>query len=353
MGFNFGQLAGNVIGGTGHALGLPEFGLSEKLGGTGLNTVVNPTLQGAAGAVAGGNYGVTTDPNYGGTVAGASTTGTGAYGTGTSSTNSPTQLAILNSQLDQVNGGLGRLDNQTNIGRGNLLNSYNSNLKQLLDGKTNFQNEAANQRTQIGQDYNSGVNQVNNGVHTQNTNLQRLLGAHGAGNSSAAQILAPYAAAQQGNQQLQGLDTGFGRNNQSLDNSLSDYNTQYDNSTGDLKNQFDNGNNSLTAKADTTRASLLGSKGQIEQYINGGGVNPYTGDINSLLGQADSLGAQSTFTPKAVTPKAAQLQSYQVQDPQAAAIGRGTDPALAQGAGAYYSLLSQGDQKKKAQLLGA
>ena len=210
--------------------------------------------------------------------------------------------AYYNDIAGQLEGQIGQLDNQQNIGLGNINNSYTRSLNRLdqqkgvarRDYDTGLQN---NQRSYLGT--RNGVMQ--NARATQNA-LQRLLGINGSGNSSAAFEQAPYAVGLQASQNLNGAQQTYATNNQSLDTGWQDTERSYNNSREDLDTQKYQQENSLKSGIAQTRASLLDkiANARVQAKIAGGASygqaaaarTPFQEQINGLLGQITNYGQQ-------------------------------------------------------------
>lgn len=229
---------------------------------------------------------------------------------------------------------LGRLDNQGRIGHGNIGASYDSAYQRLVNGKTEALGHYGDARTQTDQDNIKARAGVQDSVHNQLTGLQRLLGSRGAGASSAASFLAPYAAGQQGNAQYGQVQDAYGRNLNSIDTAVSDYNRNFDDSAGDLKVQRENQDRGLDANLLGTRASLLASRSNAAAN---------QGTIDALGNQIDGLGANSVYTPKAVNYAAPNLAKYDFNNPGAATL---SNNPVAQQTGSFYNLLNPQDKLK-------
>lgn len=251
------------------------------------------------------------------------------------------QQAALNQQLAQLDFANQRADAQLGVARTNVNNGYQSAYDQLVGQKAQQQKQFDQTKLEQNQGYQSGQQDINQSVSNAYTGLQRLLGSRGAGNSSAASILAPYAAGQQGNIQRQGLQQNYAGNQASLENAIGAYNTNWDNSVGDLNKQKETNLRAAEAAYNNAKAQILQSR----QALNPGNASAYQQQINQLLGQVDQLGINPTFTPKVAEYKAPDLASYQTQQIAPAQIG-GVSPGAVQNTGAFANLLAGQDKKK-------
>jgi hypothetical protein len=256
------------------------------------------------------------------------------------------------SMIGQVDDQIGRLGHQADIGHQNISDSFNSAFNTLTNQKTSAQNQYNTTVDRTKQDNLTAKDGIDSSVRNGLTGLQRLLGMYGAGNSSATEIMAPYAAGYEGNQQRAQVNNAFGRNMQDLDTNWNNTNQQFDDSFGALNTDRTNRDRELDAKLDGTRASLLGQKGTYQQNM---GMAPDAGirtQIDALGHQVDDLGRTQTFTPKLVNYQAPNLQSYNYDPSQGPQVNQ--DTSADQNMGVYSNI--QPDKKTKtpiAALLGA
>jgi hypothetical protein len=317
IGNTFGGLAGAAADTIGSTFHLPEVGLSEFLnvGNPTQNTAhpvgnvqIAPANQGAYNsalfqlpASSLQNYSVNAPSGaqggaQGGTGINNIAPSYGGYGSAAAQQAAAQQAAAINAQKSQLNAQLGQLDNQQNIGLGNIGNSYNTSLQDLYDQNGRAKQTYDTQNAQNGQNYANTRNGILSNVHQTNNSLQRLLGLNGAGNSSAAFDLAPYAAALQGNQNLTQAQTAYGQNAQNLDNQWSQTQDSYNKSLDNLGQQKFQQEQGLKQSIAQTRANLL------SQLQGADGSTAYQNQINSLLGQITGLGNNYQNAVKVATP---------------------------------------------------
>jgi hypothetical protein len=254
-----------------------------------------------------------TPPQFGG---GGSASGTGAGA-------SAADLALYDAGIGSANTGLGLLDQQQNIGFGNIGSSYNSALSTLLGSKNAAQGQYDTTRTRAQQDNLDARSQIDASVGRNANALQRLLGSRGAGNSSAAQVAAPYAAALQGTQQRMGVEKDYSRNMQDLDTNYNTFNTQWGQSKDDLDQKRFQQDQALKADVATKRSTLLNSLATLNAQktaARGGSsasalasAQPYLNQVNDLQGQITNLGQQyanpiAVNAPQYTAPELAQYQ---------------------------------------------
>ncbi len=273
--------------------------------------------------------------------------------TGPSAQEVADETAYWNDQLQNADTQIGRLDKQQSTGESNIDAAYNSAYGRLTGDKARTQRDYNTTRQRTIDENISAKGEIDTSVRNTANGLQRLLGSRGAGASSAAQILAPYAAAVQGSEQRGQVQKAFGQNLQGLDTSWKDYEDDWNTSVADLGTQRDNNKSQLLSGIAQTRADLLEAKSNAEvarAQAGGAGYSeargarvPYTQKINDLLAQIDSYGATKSFTPKTDAYKAPELASYTYD--RYAAPSAGVNPNAAANAGAYWTLL--GDEKKR------
>lgn len=235
------------------------------------------------------------------------------------------QQSLVQAQLD-------RLGNQQNIGQQNILGQYNQALGQLTNQQSIAQRNYDTAVHQAQQDNQTAKTNIDSGVRNQVTGLQRLLGSRGAGNSSAALTLAPYAAGREGSIQRGQVQDAYGRNMNALDTSYGDTQTQFTDARGNLDAQKQNQQNNLLQQLAQIRQNLLGQM-----------PNPDVNQINGLGSQIDNLGKQVTYIPQAVNFKTPDLSKYNYAQP---GITANNGTSAADQYVTPYSYLLNGDQRK-------
>lgn len=286
----------------------------------------------------------------GGTVAHAAAPAAPSYISGV---NDPGTLAAYDQSIGQLNNEIGNLPAQLNVGNQNIDTAYNSAFNQLQQAKATNQQTYNTNKTQTAQDYSVGKNTIGvNAGHSLN-GLLRLLGAHGAGGSSAATIVAPEDVGQVAANERQTAGQTFGRNNQSLDTNWNNYLTGYNNSATDLGNQRLNNQNGLQAQIAQNRASLLNSLATLtaqKAAATGGSptaaAQPFLNQANAQLSAATQLGRQvPVFQTAPVTYTAPKLDTYTTAPNPTAAATNPTN-AAAESVSPYLSLLLGQDKKQ-------
>jgi hypothetical protein len=280
----------------------------------------------------------------------------------------PTAAApVVDPQIDQyydslqgnVQSQVDRLNPQLDVGNQNILDAYNTSYNTLLGQKGVTDRNYQTSKDQGLQDYVSGAGDIQAATGQQVNSLQRLLGAHGFGSSSASRVAAPYAAGLVGSQQTRGLQNTYDRNSQALDTNYGDYTNQYNTAVGDLGHQRDVQKNQLQSQIDTTRSSLLAQLAGIAQQraqakpgATYGDItaaaSPYQQQIRDLGGQIDQLGrqyAQPVVQAAPPTYQAPKLDSYNVNRPDAPVVNNA--PGAGSNLGSFLPLLlGQKDTKR-------
>jgi hypothetical protein len=312
---------------------VPEGAFTDGISSLVGNTVgsLNPTF-GVNGASTSG--GTATRAVSGGGVGG------GAY--------DPAAAQYYEDQINQVNAALSRIGAQRDIGRGNILSSYNEALNSLTGQNSQALRDAGITRQRAIDDNVRARADIDANVARQSQSLRRLLG----NSSSAANFAAPLAVAQAGNQQQGVVQTAYGRNLQGLDIADEDRRRAYQEAQRDLTRQ-------RTQSESALEAGLLQNEAQLNETL--GGLNlqraqsqgqnysqarsaslGYTDRVNNILSQIDQLGRNPSIRARQVNYTAPNLEQYSTA-PISAALGQ-QSPANA-AAGQYSYLL--GDERRR------
>ena len=261
----------------------------------------------------------------------------------------PAAIQYYNDQEAQARQAIARLNAQRGIGEGNINNSYQSALNQLLGTNAQAERDASLTKQRTIDDNVTARSTVDQTVARQAQGLRRLLG----NSSSAAEYAAPLAVARQGNQQQGAIQTTFGRNLQNIDIADEDRKRQFGQSQEDLNNQVTQQRNALNAGLLQTEAglnetlsgiALQRAQAQGQNYAQARGqLTPYNDRVSSLLSQIDQLGANPSIAAKNVSFTAPTLDQYNTSGIN---VAQGQGPQQAQ-AGQYANLLNAEDRKKK------
>ena len=266
----------------------------------------------------------------------------------------PIDTYLLDQQINNANKQLGRIPGQLDTGLGNIQSTYdaaNISLGNDLEAATGQYNTS---KTQTGQDYTNSRAGIRQNAGQQQTALQRLLGAAGAGRSSAAQTLAPFAVGREAASRFGEVQDAFGRNQGALDTNFATTQTQFDDAEEDLNTQKTNQENTLRTGLDNAEIGLydqLTGLGLQKNQLQGGGladvqntVTPYQTAVQKLLDQIDGYGKLAVNTPDQLTYAAPDLEQYD--------YSRFSRPELQAGNGAqdyvspFVSLLQQGEEEQ-------
>lgn len=234
--------------------------------------------------------------------------GSGGGGT-TTPAYDPVELGLLDDQLKWAKQGISRLGNQKNIGLENILNSFNESRNQLGEQRGVAERDYNTTKEQTGQDYTDTRSSIRSQAGNQFTSLQRLLGSMGAGRSSAAQIMAPFAVGREAAMRFGDVEQDFGRNQQALDTSWGDTTRQFESLGEQLERERRRKENELNAGIKSNEATLQDQMSGLElqrQQLLGGGLDdvraaiaPYQSRVQQLLGSIDNLGRQYSGSVKA------------------------------------------------------
>jgi hypothetical protein len=275
------------------------------------------------------------------------TTSSRSSGGGGGTTFDPTSVWEAQDALNQANNYMGMLDPQRQQFLSNLSSTYNNY-------RTNLQNQYGRSKGQYDNSVNtanqnrvSANNQIDGKVRQRSNSLQRLLGSAGAGDSEAAAIYAPYAAARTGTQLRNQVNQQYGSTVQDLNYNWGQYQTDYDNSLKQMADEENNQRNSKLAEFLQRQYDLENQKRQAEaalSYAQGGNAAQAKAlreaalpRMYQLLQEITSLGNQQiTPTAKDINYTATPVDQFTVDDPGAI---QGVDPAMADTTSPYYQWL--------------
>lgn len=239
-------------------------------------------------------------------------------------------LAQYDPAIQQQQAALGRVGNQQTIAQQNADTAYNQALNQLNQQKALDQQTYNANTNSTKQDFVSAKNTIGTNAGNSLNSLLRLLGAHGAGGSSAALISAPGAVAQQATGQRTGASNTYGKNLQSLDTNWGNYVNSFNQNVSAQGIKHQNDINAAIASSDQNRASILNQLADLfgkRASIQGGNVSaaqaPYLAQVNQFQTEADNLGRQTPVPQVApLVYNAPDLANYTV-NPNAAPTVQG------------------------------
>jgi len=237
-------------------------------------------------------------------------------------------LRSFDQSINNTQSAIDRLGSQLNSGYSGIDSSYQNAINQLLGGKNqgerNYDENVKTTRT----NYIAGKNTVGANAGSTLNSLQRLMGARGAGGSSAYEVAGPQAVSRQATLQRNDLSNTFGANIKGLDQSWGDFMQGYNNQVSGAGHQRDQQKSELQRQIDNNRASLLQSlaqlAGQRDQVAGGNGTGasqPYLDQANSILDRTANY-TTSPINYSVEAYKAPSLSSY-TTNPNAAPTYQG------------------------------
>ncbi len=216
--------------------------------------------------------------------------------------------------------GLGRLDRQRDIWRGNVENSYAHQLNDLENSYTQSKgayemnkrdSEAQNRavRSQIMEDANNQTNA-----------LRQMFAAGGAGDSSAAQIVAPWAVGLEASRNAGSAQDAFARDRRNQDLEFASATNAYNKNKKDWETNRQDALNNVDSQIESSRIDLnnrIMDARQKQKTANGQGLQSaidQTRDLsNQISNSQNKILDLSKETPKALEKvefKAPKLSDY-------------------------------------------
>lgn len=258
-----------------------------------------------------------TNPTVGYSVAGSG--GTSSTGT----TTDPNAIAYYSDLIGQLQKQYNATRGQEGTGVRNINNAYNQSVNELNQQESTAETGYNTQRAQNGVQRESNIGNINTNAAQAFNSLMGLLGAVGAGVSSAARYGAPQAVAQDASRQRSGANTTYNSNNASIDTAETGTKQQFQNSLKDLLTQ-------KNTNMQQFLSGLLGQEANIEQQIGAAKINRAeyggksysaaekgaageTNAVNSIENRLNSIFKQyatPSFKVTPVTAAPANLASY-------------------------------------------
>lgn len=273
------------------------------------------------------------------------------YGYGGSGTVAdPAAIAEASDLIAQSQNLIDRLGNQRNIGNDNITNTFSTARNTLTGQKSRTERDYNDSKEATIKGNQTAKARIDTQVRNRSNALQRFLGAAGGGDSQAASVLAPYAAARTGTQLRQQVNEDYSGNMRGLDTSWNDFLQDFQASWGDLDAQEKNKRNELESsilnQELSARDNLRKGQSALEYAKTGNTAQARALREQSLpllfqiLQQIDNLQKQS-FNPnvKTVAYEAPELESYDTE--QLGAIGGGVDPSMGSDVSPAYQYLVQ------------
>lgn len=216
--------------------------------------------------------------------------------------------------------GLGRLDRQRDIWRGNVENNYANQLNDLENSYT--QSKGAyemNKRDSEAQ--NRAVrSQIMEDANNQTNSLRQMFAAGGAGDSSAAQIVAPWAVGLEASRNAGSAQDAFARDRRNQDLELASATNAYNKNKKDWETNRQDALNNVDSQIESSRIDLnnrIMDARQKQKTANGQGLQSaidQTRDLsNQISNSQNRILDLSKETPKALEKvefKAPKLSDY-------------------------------------------
>lgn len=246
----------------------------------------------------------------------SSGTYSGSY-TGSGSSYDPSQLAVYDQGIGQLNTSLSRLPTQLQIALDNIGSQYGQNKNQLDSSfsasKNQYDTSGVQNQQQLRTNRNTITDQSSQGLR----GLMRILGAHNALGSSDS-LNASQAVQQAATAQNNGAGQTFAQNQQNLDTNWGNYQNEDKNKRAQLTDWRTQQENSARAQSDTTKQSVLNQLAQLASqrasYVGGNSTaaaQPYLDQANALSSSIDSLGKIApTYTGSTPVYNTPSLSSY-------------------------------------------
>jgi hypothetical protein len=271
----------------------------------------------------------------------------GSGGSRTTSSFDPNSIYESEDIIRQANDILGRLGGQRETGLANIGSIYGNYRTNLQTQFGRNQADYNQNRTSTIRDNEIAKNNIDRKVASRANSLSRYLGSRGAGDSQAASVLAPYAAAKTGTQLRAGVNRQFGANLSNLDQSFGRYKTDYDNSILSLGDQETKARNDLEAdilrQEYSARDNLSRGNTALDFARRGNSAgarairNEALPGLYAILQQIDALGKQRvTPTIQDATYDAPDIEQYTTEGVQDVA---GVDPVVADSISPLYQYL--------------
>lgn len=254
--------------------------------------------------------------------------------TGGATAGDPNEVAYWNDQQASLRRLLGSVDTQKDQGLDRIGSSYSTTKGRTEDERAKAMRDYDITRQDTLTDKVGTLGQIDTGARTAYNSLQRLLGLSGAGRSSAAQQVVPYAVSRQAGQQRSGVTDAYGRNLRSIDIAQTDTKSAFEQALEDLLSE-------KQAKTEDFLRGIYQAQNELRERLEeaalrermAGGESyeqardartPFRESINANLGRLDNLYNEyraPRFDPRDVVVKKPELGKYTV-DPRALRLGQ-------------------------------
>lgn len=257
------------ITGYSNPLTLPATFIADKAG---VGNVINPSAQkrkSAPQSYGGGQGPSQNEPGPDQQPVDPGSVYNGSYSRGSGGGSAVNWADVMASQdaLNQANFQLGQIPGQRGIGLQNIADVFTNYRNQLNSQKGINERNYGTNRNQTIQDNERARASIDATTRQRASALQRYMGAMGGGDSEAAKILAPYAAARAGTKQREQVATEYGRNLSAMDTGWQDYLGQYTNQLQELAQQEKERRDNLEAELLNKQYEAMDRKRQAESAI--------------------------------------------------------------------------------------
>ena len=230
------------------------------------------------------------------------------------------EIAKYREQERVASEGLGRLDRQRDIWRGNVENNYANQLNDLENSYTQSKG-AYEMNKRASEAQNRAVrSQIMEDANNQTNSLRQMFAAGGAGDSSAAQIVAPWAVGLEASRNAGSAQDAFARDRRSQDLEFASATNAYNKNKKDWEANRQDALNNVDSQIESSRIDLnnrIMDARQKQKTANGQGLQSaidQTRDLsNQISNSQNKILDLSKETPKALEKvefKAPKLSDY-------------------------------------------
>ena len=258
------------------------------------------------------------------------------------------EIAAYREAENDARNALGRIGRQREIGLSNINQNYAEQLNQIENDYTqskgayglNTQETIANNR--------AARERIAEEAGQKADSLRKMFAAGGAGDSSAAQIVAPYAVSLDASKQSSQQQDEYARNRRALDMEFANFSNAYNQNKRKLESEKQNQINAIEQNIENTKMSLNNQIREAQQkaHTASGGslsqaINNTAGLKNEIRASEDRILDLSKKTPVALDKiafNAPKLESYadnqeggkiETGNPDQAGLKNQLDPRLA------------------------
>lgn len=201
-------------------------------------------------------------------------------------------IGMLDSELDAIAKSIANLDTTWSAGKTQLQDAANKSLSRANEQQSDALSKYATQRADTKQAFNTSLADVDNQAYDNYAALNALLGRAGAGSSSAAQNVVPYAVSQTASKARGGVADTYGKNIRDLNTAEDETKQSYNNIVQDIKDQQNKSLGDLESDIQTKRsgyendrANLLAQKAQAQ----GGNWQTVKAAMQPAIDQRDAI----------------------------------------------------------------